>query len=95
MKYLIAFLLLFAMCTENPTEVEEVEFVTVFIHLVQNTKYTTIYCEGEAVSLLQYKEDRDTIQVPAGSELTAEIHVNMLYLYITEIASDSLYWIIP
>jgi len=95
MKYLsIVLLFLVIGCgTDNPMGFDDA--VTVYLHLTQDGSATKISCEGIIVSYLQYKGERDTIQVPDGSELKARIYDGGDFIYQVKKAKDGLNWELP
>lgn len=78
----------------NPVGIEK-QRVTVYLRLAMNTYPTKIYCEGQIVSFLQYRYEKDTIKVPDESELKARIYHNQKFTYKTIIAREGFEWKLP
>lgn len=99
MKYLIV-LLLFCCCEESAYSIKgsvnnnEV-MATVYLYLTQDGYPTKIYNKGHIVSIIQYKGERDTIQVPDSTELKARIYHDGDFSYEILTAYDGLYWKLP
>jgi len=95
MKVFIVLFLLFCFCGESPNPLGIENPVSVSLYLNMDAHPTKVSCEGQIVSYLQYRGERDTIIVPDGSELKSRTYHDGIFKYDYKIAVDGLHWIFP